>query len=105
MSQAPELSSADSYSAGGRCYCLSDFSGGVGDIEVLTPVGPRTVQAVCESLGPGPGPDGFPQYNDVQCGNGPNNGNDDETQCPGRVDQGVEGCCTIGPTWDLTLVE
>jgi hypothetical protein len=42
-------------------------------------------------------------YNDVQCGNGPENtaGDEDVGQCPGRVDLGKAGCNQIGPLWDL----
>lgn len=91
----------DSYSANGQCYCDSTFDHDVGVIVVETPAGPRTVFEVCEAIGPGPGSNGNPIYNDVQCGNGPPNDQADEVLCPGRVDIGEPGCFVIGPTWNL----
>lgn len=96
---------ADSYSVDGRCYCASTFDHNIADIEVDTPAGPRTVLEVCEAIGPGPGIEGNPIYNDIQCGNGPANDAGDEDWCPGRVDQGEAGCCIAGPTWDLSVFE
>lgn len=95
---------SDSYSVDGRCYCDTTYDHGIGDVVVDTPVGPRTVREVCEAIGPGPGAEGNPVYNDVQCGNGPPNDAGDEDWCPGRVDQGRDGCCTLGPLWDLSNV-
>lgn len=94
---------ADSYSVDGKCYISSGFDHGAGDIIVPTPIGGQTVRQVAERLGPGPGRAGNPLYNDVQCGNGPANnaGDEDFGQCPGRVDQGADGCGYIGPKWDL----
>jgi hypothetical protein len=99
----------DSYAIDGRCWCDTTFDHDLGGIIVNTPVGPRTVFDICTQL------DAFaplrqsgdPIFNDAQCGNGPANTSWDEdpSQCPGRVDQGSGGCCTIGPTWDLSLVE
>jgi hypothetical protein len=91
----------DSYSVGDQCYCDTTFDHGIGVIEVQTPAGPSTVVEVCALVGPGPGADGYPLYNDVQCGNGPANDAADETSCPGRIDQGESGCLTIGPGWNL----
>lgn len=99
------MSWADSYSVDGRCYCASTFDHNIADIEVDTPAGPRTVLEVCEAIGPGPGIEGNPIYNDIQCGNGPANDAGDEDWCPGRVDQGETGCCIAGPTWDLSVFE
>lgn len=96
---------ADSYSVDGQCYCASSFDHNIGDIMVDTPAGPRTVLEVCEAIGPGPGIGDNPIYNDIQCGNGPANDAGDEDWCPGRVDQGQAGCCTAGPTWDLSVFE
>ncbi|MEM6928580.1 MAG: hypothetical protein AAF602_16710 [Myxococcota bacterium] len=95
---------ADSYAVDGRCYCDTTFDHAIGDVIVETPRGPRTVRAICDAIGAGPGADGHPAYNDVQCGNGPPNNAGDEDWCPGRVDQGRDGCCTIGPRWDLSVV-
>jgi hypothetical protein len=91
----------DSYSVDDQCYCDTTFDHAVGEIEVQTPAGPSTVAEVCALIGPGPGADGNPIYNDVQCGNGPANDAGDETSCPGRIDQGESGCMTIGPSWNL----
>jgi hypothetical protein len=99
------MSWADSYSVDGRCYCASSFDHNIADIMVDTPAGPRTVFEVCEAIGPGPGIEGNPVYNDIQCGNGPANDAGDEDWCPGRVDEGEVGCCTAGPTWDLSVFE
>jgi hypothetical protein len=89
----------------GRCYCDSTFDHDVGEIEVKTPYGIKTVLEICEAIGPGPGAAEHPVYNDIQCGNGPANTSDDESWCPGRVDAGEAGCCTAGPTWDLGVFE
>ena len=60
----------DSYSVGDDCYCdLSldtSFDHAIGDFYVETPLGWMTVREVCEMLGPGPGIEGRPIYNDVQ---------------------------------------
>ncbi len=96
---------ADSYSVDGRCYCASSFDHNIGGIEVDTPAGSRTVMEVCEAIGPGPGIEGNPIFNDIQCGNGPANDAGDEDWCPGRVDQGEAGCCVAGPRWDLSVFE
>ncbi len=95
---------ADSYSVDGRCYCESTFDHNISDIPVETPVGTRTVRQVCDAIGPGPGSEDRPLYNDIQCGNGPANDAGDEDDCPGRVDIGPDGCGHIGPRWDLSVV-
>lgn len=104
VQNAPGNNWSDSYSVDGNCYCASTFDHDIGEIEVETPVGTRTVLEICDAIGPGPGIEGNPVYNDIQCGNGPANNAGDEDWCPGRVDQGEAGCCTVGPTWDLSLV-
>ena len=97
---------ADSYSVLDKCYCSTTFDHGIGELEVETPVGTRTVRQVCEALGEGPGigrgDAARPIYNDIQCGNGPPNDAGDEEDCPGRVDIGRDGCGHIGPRWDLS---
>ncbi|MFK7984781.1 MAG: hypothetical protein AB8I08_02045 [Sandaracinaceae bacterium] len=95
---------ADSYSVDGHCYCESTFDHNISDILVDTPVGVRTVRQVCDAIGPGPGSEDRPLYNDIQCGNGPANDAGDEDDCPGRVDIGRDGCGHIGPRWDLSPV-
>lgn len=105
VEKTPGNNWSDSYSVDGKCYCATTFDHAIGTYEVDTPVGKRTVQQVCDALGPGPGIEGNPVYNDIQCGNGPANDAGDEGYCPGRVDQGRSGCCTIGPKWDLSEVE
>lgn len=91
----------DSYSVGDRCYCDTTFDHNIGDIRVDTAVGNITVLEACELIGEGPGSQGRPIYNDVQCGNGPANDAGDEDYCPGRVDIGREGCPQIGPSWNF----
>ena len=91
----------DSYSVGDRCYCDTTFDHNIGSIRVDTPLGNITVFEACEALGSGPGSNGRPIYNDVQCGNGPANDAGDEDYCPGRVDIGKEGCPQIGPRWNF----
>lgn len=98
---------ADSYSMGEHCYCdlklgAQTFDHGIGLFMVKTPNGWKSVEAVCKMLGPGPGINGRPVYNDVQCGNGPPNDAGDEHTCPGRVDIGIEGCGHIGPKWNFS---
>src|SRR5687768_7282824 len=46
---------SDSYSVGDQCYCESTFDHAIGDVEVATPIGVRTVREVCDAIGPGPG--------------------------------------------------
>ena len=95
----------DSYSVGQKCYCATTFDHNIGPIEGDTPAGKKTVREVCEKIGDGPGPQGRPIYNDIQCGNGPANDAGDEDDCPGRVDIGRGGCGHIGPKWDLTVFQ
>jgi hypothetical protein len=91
----------DSYSVGNRCYCDSTFDHNIGSVEVSTPMGTMTVKEVCDLLGPGPGKESRPVYNDIQCGNGPPNDAGDEVPCPGRTDYGQIGCKVIGPKWNF----
>lgn len=99
----PKTHWADSYSHKGECYIKSTFDHGIGGVKVPTPHGKRTVRQVAAALGKGPGSAGNPIYNDVQCGNGPPNnaGDEDPSQCPGRVDLGKAGCTVKGPKWNL----
>ena len=99
----PHIDWADSYSVDGRCYCDTTFDHGADALEIDTPQGPKGVVEVCALIGPGPGADGHPRYNDLQCGHGPPNSAplDDERICPGRVDMGEAGCDLLGPPWDL----
>ncbi len=94
----------DSYSAGGQCYCASNFDHGIADRIIETNNGAMTVRGVCAAIGPGPGVGDNPRYNDVQCGHGPDNGQRDELLCPGRIDVGAEGCLVQGPTWNLSTL-
>ena len=91
----------DSYSVGDRCYCDTTGDHGVNDLLVDTPFGTITTEEACAIIGAGPGSDGNPIYNDIQCGNGPDNGLADEMYCPGRTDIGREGCVQIGPRWNF----
>ena len=97
----PRAGWRDSYSVGDRCYCETTFDHDIGPVLVDTPLGTITVLEACSILGDGPGSDGRPVYNDVQCGNGPPNTASDETECPGRTDIGRDGCNQIGPVWNF----
>lgn len=99
--RVPRDNYSDSYSVGDRCYCETNFDHDLGPIRVDTPVGNITVQEACDIIGPGPGSEGRPVYNDAQCGNGPPNTAIDEVQCPGRVDIGRDGCNQAGPLWNF----
>lgn len=96
---------ADSYSDGDRCYMHSTFDHDIGEVTVGTPRGSMTILELFGLLESGPGADGRPLYNDIQCGNGPANTAGDETECPGLVEYGPEGCGQIGPLWDLSELE
>ena len=99
--QDPRPAWADSYSVGDKCYCQSTFDHDIGNTVVDTNAGMMTVREACDLVGAGPGAAGRPRYNDIQCGNGPANGQDDEDFCPGRIDIGKAGCGHIGPLWQL----
>ncbi|CAB9525167.1 expressed unknown protein [Seminavis robusta] len=94
----------DSYSVGDECFCSTTFDHDIGEAVVDTPFGFLTLLQACTLLGPGPGAENRPVYNDVQCGNGPPNDAGDEQICPGRVDIGAEGCGHIGPKWNWDKV-
>ncbi|MEO0367603.1 MAG: putative collagen-binding domain-containing protein [Pseudomonadota bacterium] len=96
----------DSYSVGDECFCQTTFDHNIGPIVVDTSIGSMTVFEACALIGPGPGSQGRPVYNDVQCGNGPANDAGDEDYCPGRTDitggttnERRLGCNQVGPTW------
>lgn len=97
--QTPNATWKDSYSIGDQCYCDSTFDHSIGSMIVSTPFGDLSVVEACELIGPGPGAEGNPLYNDIQCGNGPPNDAGDEDWCPGRIELGKEGCVQVGPTW------
>ncbi|CAM9611334.1 unnamed protein product [Ectocarpus sp. 12 AP-2014] len=98
---------ADSYSVGGKCYMQTTFDHGIGEVEVDTPQGTMKIEDLFNLLEPGPGSEGRPLYNDIQCGNGPVNSDSlgDEFLCPGLVEYGREGCGQIGPMWDLSELQ
>ena len=102
-SDVSAISWADSYSINGNCYCdgVTSYDHDIGAILVDTPLGVLSVKDVCVLLGKGPGKEGRPLYNDVQCGNGPPNDAGDEDDCPGRTEHGKEGCKYIGPKWNF----
>lgn len=91
----------DSYSVGDRCYCDTTGDHDVDNLLADTPFGRITTEEACDIIGEGPGSNGRPIYNDIQCGNGPANDAGDEDYCPGRVDIGKEGCTHIGPKWNF----
>lgn len=99
---------ADSFQANGLCWCDSTFDHDLNDINQVsfTINGvKRNIEDICDELKNHPlvrdYQSGDPIYNDIQCGNGPANTAIDETQCPGRVDLGRDGCSEIGPRWDI----
>ena len=103
---------ADSYQANGLCWCDTTFDHDLDDINKVsfTINGvKRNIRDICDELQYHPlvrdYRDGDPIYNDVQCGNGPANTAIDEVQCPGRVDEGRDGCSVIGPRWDIEWLE
>jgi hypothetical protein len=91
----------DSYSVGDSCYCSSNFDHNITTEMVDTPLGVMSIKDVCDLLGDGPGKEGRPVYNDIQCGNGPANNAGDEDDCPGRIEYKRSGCRYIGPTWNF----
>ena len=98
---------ADSYEAGGKCYCDSTFDHGLkSQSYTFTVNGVRRTEKItkiCDELGSGSGPRTY--YNDIQCGNGPANDARDETICPGiPIAAGRytgPKCNNKGPKWDL----
>lgn len=104
----------DSYQANGFCFCKSSFDHGVGNFQIpINGIG-RNIRDICDELKKHPYyrdlANGDPRYNTIQCGNEP--GHDDaitiqgkrikdEKVCPGRVDQGSEGCQCKGPKFDM----
>ncbi|GAA4115705.1 hypothetical protein GCM10022393_15970 [Aquimarina addita] len=99
---------ADSFQANGLCWCDSTFDHDLDDIDKVSYVingVKRNIKDICDELKNHPlvrnYQSGDPLYNDIQCGNGPANTAIDETQCPGRVDLGRDGCSEIGPKWDV----
>lgn len=99
---------ADSFQANGLCWCDSTFDHDLNDINKVSYVingAKRNIKNICDELKNHPlvrnYRSGDPIYNDIQCGNGPANTAIDETQCPGRVDLGRNGCSEIGPKWDV----
>jgi hypothetical protein len=89
----------DSYSVGNSCYCATTYDHEIGPILVDTPLGVMSIKEVCELLGEGPGIEGRPRYNDIQCGNGPANNAGDEEVCPGRIEHQKNGCRYIGTVY------
>ena len=99
---------ADSYNANGLCWCRTTFDHDLDNINKVSFVingTKRNIRDICNELEKHPQRrsyrKGDPIYNDVQCGNGPANTAIDETQCPGRVDKGRNGCSEKGPRWDI----
>lgn len=66
----PKPNWLDSYSVGDSCYCITTFDHNIGEVYYETPLGWATTREICSYLGPGPGAEGRPVYNDLQCGNG-----------------------------------
>ncbi|WP_299182231.1 Ig-like domain-containing protein [uncultured Aquimarina sp.] len=104
----------DSYQANGFCFCNSSFDHGVGNFKIDINGQGRNIKDICDELKKHPSyrdlANGDPRYNTIQCGNEP--GHDDaitiqgkrikdEKVCPGRVDQGSQGCQCKGPKFDM----
>ncbi|WP_298547185.1 Ig-like domain-containing protein [uncultured Aquimarina sp.] len=104
----------DSYQANGFCFCKSSFDHGVGNFKIDINGQGRNIKDICDELKKHPSyrdlANGDPRYNTIQCGNEP--GHDDaitiqgkrikdEKVCPGRVDQGSQGCQCKGPKFDM----
>ncbi|WP_299903138.1 Ig-like domain-containing protein [uncultured Aquimarina sp.] len=104
----------DSYQANGFCFCKSSFDHGVGNFKITINGQGRNIKDICDELKKHPFyrdlANGDPRYNTIQCGNEP--GHDDaitiqgkrikdEKVCPGRVDQGSQGCQCKGPKFDM----
>eukprot|EP00903_Cladosiphon_okamuranus_P018817 g17308.t1 len=85
----------------------STFDRGIGEVEVPTSLGIMKISDLYQLMGGGPGAEGRPLYNDIQCGNGPTKARNeaDEVNCPGLVEYGIEGCGQIGPKWDLSELQ
>ncbi len=104
----------DSYQANGFCFCKSSFDHGVGNFKININGQGRNIKDICDELKKHPSyrdiANGDPRYNTIQCGNEPGHGDaitiqgkriKDEKVCPGRVDQGSEGCQCKGPKFDM----
>ncbi|WP_299435481.1 Ig-like domain-containing protein [uncultured Aquimarina sp.] len=104
----------DSYQANGFCFCKSSFDHGVGNFKININGQEINIKDICDELKKHPSfrdiANGDPRYNTIQCGNEP--GHDDaitiqgkrikdEKVCPGRVDQGSQGCQCKGPKFDM----
>lgn len=90
---------ADSVEVDGKCYCLSTFDHGIGDMK--SPSGKGTIKQACARIGEPPKArrNAWRFYNDIRCGNGPANTSIDERECPGLVGAGPGGCRRKGPKW------
>lgn len=90
---------ADSVEVGGKCYCLSTFDHGIGDMK--SPSGKGTVKQACARIGKPPRNrrSEWKFYNTIRCGHDPANTSIDERECPGLVGAGPAGCRHKGPKW------
>ncbi|MFK8081540.1 MAG: discoidin domain-containing protein [Granulosicoccus sp.] len=101
----------DSYSVGDQCFCDTTFDHDIDEVSVDTQLGEMTVREACDLIGDGPGSEGRPRYNDVQCGNGPVNGQPDEDFCPGQInapgttDERRLACNNVGPKWNFDAID
>jgi hypothetical protein len=90
---------ADSVEVRGKCYCLSNFDHGIGNM--AAPSGGGNIRQACARIGPPPSNlrKEWRYYNDIGCGHGPPNTSIDERECPGLVGAGPSGCQHKGPRW------
>jgi len=99
----------------GKCYCdTNGFDHGAGDFFAVDPISKLavTLKRVCDAIGsPASGLTRIAEYNDVQCGNGPENWAGDEApdRCNGLVvniadTPGIPLCRSTGPYYDYTNV-
>ena len=94
--------------ADGHCCCSGTLDPALARRTVPTPVGDRSIAAVCERIGTGPDlavPDRYPdrvKYADPQCGNGPFSAGSPTPVCTG--DGPAPGCWLPGGRWNLEAV-
>ena len=95
----------DSYDANGFCWCRTNFDHNLDDEGAIINGTRYGVVDICDELENHPlyrsYSSGDAIYNDIQCGHGPKNDTEDEDLCPGRVDEGKEGCLWTGNHWDM----
>lgn len=99
---------SDSYSVDGQCFCDTTYDHGIGNVQVSTPDGNKSVRQICQDISSTFGSGSSNNrvyYNTVQCGHGPANSAADEQVCPGipNGNNNYTGpnCNNTGATWNL----